>query len=143
MAKLNRVKVLSKSDFKRYPIWVWDDAREYKIPIIGKNPSWQEFEVFFIKAKFKTDKHVFDGYLVGNRTYFAFTLFIGLESVKFNANSDSLNKSSLEKLFEISGFTPFDFFPIEYESSVLLKGWKKLAGKFVLVDKKMKCIQDP
>ncbi len=130
MGKLNRRKVLSKTDFEEHPIWIWDDAKEYKIPKkVDKNLSWVDADVFFIKAKFKTNGHSFDGYLVGNNDYYAFTLFVNSEHIKFNANADSLNKASLKTIFLMLNCKPFDFFPLEYESEVVFRESPKIAGK--------------
>jgi len=140
MEKLSRRKILSKSDFELYPIWVWDETREYKIPITNVKPSWDDFDTFFIKAKFQSNNHLFNGYLVGNKTYYAFTLFIDSEIVKFNANSESLNKISLSKLFHILNCKPFSLFPIEFTSEAAFKEPGRISGTLddftVVSDKK-------
>jgi hypothetical protein len=135
MGKLIKIKILSKADFEKCPIWVWDDTREYKIPITDTEPSWEDFDTFFIKTKFKTNGYQLDGYLVGNNNYFAFTLFVGSENVKFNVNSDSLNEGSLKKLFQALHCKPFNFFPVEYESDVIIKGANKISGVINMLNK--------
>ena len=128
MEKLNQRKTLSKTDFEQCPIWVWDDTREYKVPITRTALSWEDFDTFFVKATFKTNVYCFGGYLVGNKIYFAFTLFVGSENIKFNINSDGLNEGSLRKLFQVMHCKPFNLFPVEYESDVITTEGSRICG---------------
>ncbi|MGB7978991.1 MAG: hypothetical protein WCF19_07540 [Chlamydiales bacterium] len=127
MEKLDKRQILTASDFSACPIWVWDDTREYKIPLITQDDNLENFDVFFIKAEFKTNDHCFDGYLVGNNDFYAFTLFC-CGNVKFNIHAAELNRSSVEEVFRALNCEPFKFFPLEYQSEVVLKDKCKIAG---------------
>ena len=59
---------------------------EYKLPISDIELSRDDYGVFFIKAEFTTDGHHFDGYLIGNKTYYAFGIFVNGEEFILNLN---------------------------------------------------------
>lgn len=79
-------KEFTQEDFEQYPVWAWDDEMEYKLPISDIELSRDDYGVFFIKAEFTTDGHHFDGYLIGNKTYYAFGIFVNGEEFILNLN---------------------------------------------------------
>lgn len=130
MVRLNspHSKDLSANDFKQYPVWTWDDGNEGYLPIADVEPSWDEYGTYFIKATFKTHGYVFDGYLVGNETFFAFGIFINNHETGFNLNMPDFVDKTLDEIFKLLKCKPFQFFPVQYESSVRFKDWGPIAG---------------
>ena len=64
VVRLNNSKrrIFTKADFDTYPVWVWDDKMENKVPITDEKSSQYDFEIFFIKCCLTISGHVFDGY---------------------------------------------------------------------------------
>ena len=100
MAKLNnhKRKEFTKSDFDNFPIWVWDEEMEYKLPLDETEPSRYEYGVFFIKANFTVSNHRLDGYLIGNM------------------------------IFSLLKCDRFELFPLNYNSPVSFKEIKEISG---------------
>lgn len=119
-------KTLSYSDFEFYPVWTWDESKEYRMPIQKKSINLLEYEVYFVKSKFYAGDFEFDGYLVWESVCNAFTLFFQDESFKFNAYSRGLNIQSIEKLFQKLKCR-WQFFPIRFQSEVTFNQ-KKISG---------------
>ncbi len=88
--------------------------------------------MLFIKARFTTNKYVFDGYLVGGADFFSCGLFVKGELIRLNTKYPVFSEGNLKLLFRILGCNPFDFFPLHYESSVQLKGGKLISGNLIL-----------
>lgn len=130
MVKLNdmKKKSLTYEDLQKYPVWTWDDSNEYLVPLSELQPSWYDYENYFIKAQFSTQEYIFNGYLVGIESFYAFGLFIDNTEVGFNANLPKINHDQLKYLFNLLNCKPFEFFPIEYQSPVFFKEGKKIKG---------------
>lgn len=127
MARLNKPwrESLSKKDFDKYPIWVWDDENTGYLPL--SEPSY-EYGTLFIKAHFKTGEYAFEGFLVGIDTFYAFSIFVNGEKFSFNLNLPDLIKIKIEKIFKILKCKPFKFFPIKFKAAVCFEGQKELSG---------------
>jgi hypothetical protein len=132
MARLNnyKQKTFANKDFEQYPIWVWDDEMEYKMPITEQDPCIQDYSGFFIKSSFKNSycDFLLNGYLAGNGNYYAFGLFYEEETIGFNINTPALNKQSLVRLFSLIQCEPFPLFPLHYQSPVRFKGGDPIQG---------------
>jgi hypothetical protein len=130
MARLNRIKkkILTIEDFEKYPVWTWDDEMENVQPLSETELAIEEYGDLFIKARFKTCGYEFDGYLMGGDTFYGFVIFINNKKFMFNENLNSLNKSQLYELFWFLKCKPFRFFPVEYESNVVLNVNRKISG---------------
>ena len=130
MGKLTKFKkkILTLEDFKKYPVWTWDDEMENMEPLSELQPATEEYMDLFIKARFKTCGYEFDGYLMGGNTFYGFAMFINGEKFMFNKQLNDLNQQQLHKLFNSLKCKPFKFFPIEYTSDVILKPDHKISG---------------
>lgn len=97
MTRLNELKrkILTKADFDKYSIWVWDDEMENKVPISDNEPSRYDFGAFFIKCRLIIDNRVFEGYVIGNESYYAVGLFIDHNGFILNVNTPDLLDYSL------------------------------------------------
>jgi hypothetical protein len=127
MARLNSPwrKSLSKEDFDQYPIWVWDDENVGHLPLSKVS---YEYGTLFIKAYFTTGEYMFEGFLVGTDTFYAFGIFINGETFIFNFNLPGLMDSKLKNIFQLLKCQPFNFFPIRYKADVCLKGNQEVSG---------------
>jgi len=85
MVRLNnpKRKELAQEDFEQYPVWVWDDEMEYKLPISDTEPSRYDYGVFFIKTKFKTASYHFDGYFNWEQNILCIGIFVIKEEFYF------------------------------------------------------------
>lgn len=121
-------KILSPEDFEKYPIWTWDEQMVNVQPISELIPSIYDYVDLFIRATFSTNGYKFKGYLMGAESFYGFVIFIESKRFMFNVNLKSLSKESLGKLFDYLNCKPFGFFPIKYESDVILKETGKIRG---------------
>lgn len=130
MARLNthKKKILMLEDFDKYPVWTWDDEMENVQPLSEKQPAVEDYVDLFIKAKFKSNYIAFDGYLMGGDFFYGFVIFLKGKSFIFNINLPEFIKKELPEIFQILDCKPFEFFPIYYESDVVLKGGQKISG---------------
>lgn len=127
MVRLNKPwrQILCKEDFDKYPIWVWDDANEGLLPL--SEPSY-EYGTLFIKSHFFTNKYIFDGYLIGIESFYAFGLFVDSHDFVINLNLPGLAEPDLQNIFEILKCKPFPFFPVRYKADVCIKEGKEMSG---------------
>lgn len=130
MVRLNspRRTELSLDDFKSYPVWTWDDDNEGYLPMSDTELTWGEYGIYFIRATFKTHKYIFDGYLIGCRTFYAIGLFVCGNEIILNKNMPDRVGEHLMEIFKLLKCQPFEFFPINYESSVRFKDGDALKG---------------
>lgn len=127
MVRLNdpRRERLTQKDFDQHPIWVWDDENTGHLPL--SEPSY-EYGTLFIKAHFETGGHIFEGFLVGIDSFYAFCLFVNNERFSFNLNLPDLMTIEIKKLYHVLKCKPFNFFPIHYKADVCLEDQKELSG---------------
>jgi hypothetical protein len=131
MEKLTRHKrnSFAKDDFETYPLWIWDDEMEYKIPLLEKDPAQGQYGTLFLKSKFTiASGRCFDGYLIGINLYYAFGLFVEGEEIVFNKKTPDLNRIDLIKMFCILKSDPFPLFPVYYQSPVRFRGVAPIEG---------------
>ena len=130
MARLDSPKrrMLSQADFEAYPVWVWDDDTEHVVPISEAEPSLDDYNTLFIKARFETDGHSFDGYLIGGPTYYAFALFVAGHKFVMNFNLPDRIEKHLIDIAALLKVAPFKLFPLRYTSEVRFKGGGRIAG---------------
>jgi hypothetical protein len=122
-------KILSQEDFEQYPVWTWDDDNENRLPVDDIEPSWDEYDTYFIKAIFKTQQYVFNGYLVGDKSFYTIHLFINNgNKFGFNRNMPDFVDKTLAAIFQSLNCKPFPFFPVQYESPVRFKDWGPIKG---------------
>jgi hypothetical protein len=112
----------------QYPVWTWDDDNEGLLPISDSEPSTDEYTPLFIKARFDTSGHSFDGYLIGGPSYYAFGLFVGDKSFVMNLNMPDRMQRHLDEICELLDCKPFKLLPIRYTSPVRLKGGHRIEG---------------
>jgi hypothetical protein len=138
MGKLNNLKkkILTIEDFEHYPVWTWDDTNEYQVPIQEDNPSWDDYDNYFIKAKFKTNTYDFDGFLVGAKLFYAFGIFVKGQTFVLNLNMPDRVEVDLKKIFHLLNCQPFPFFPVHYESTVRFRENGIIKGMLILKEKK-------
>jgi hypothetical protein len=135
MARLNKPnrKMLTKADFDQYPVWVWDDEMEGRLPLSESELSPDgEYGPFFIKARFEVNGCWFDGYLVGDESYYAFGLFVGDHKFVMNLNTPDAIEEYLVEICRLMNWEPFELFPLRYESPVRYKGGPLIAGTLTL-----------
>jgi len=123
MTRLNdhKRKSLTIEDLEEYPVWTRDDGRDNFVPILETVPPWDDYDTFFIKARFSTNGKQFNGYLMGGMTFYGFGLFIGDETFIVNFNIPESIEDCLGAICRISGCDSFSLFPLHYESSVRLE----------------------
>jgi len=133
MVRLNSPnrKIFSQKDFEEYPVWTWDDEMEGHLPIADKYPSWDEYGTYFIRSSFQKDNHMFDGYLVGNRSFYAFGLFVSSRLIGFNLNLSNWIKKSEKEILRLLKCESFELFPLHYTSPVQFKDWPEISGVFM------------
>lgn len=144
MVRLNNPhsRDLSKEDFEKYPIWVWDDANEGYLPI-SDGKYTEEYGTLFIKATFQVEQIIFPGYLVGSGDFYAFGLFVNKEEVGFNINfSLSFMEKDMDRMFHLLKCKPFNLFPLIYTSPVCFEDGKQISGKFILEGESLHCLPD-
>jgi hypothetical protein len=135
MARLNKPKRkdFTKADFDQYPVWVWDDEMEGHLPLSENEPSPDgEYGPFFIKARFEVNGCWFDGYLIGDETYYAFGLFVGDHEFVMNLNMPDLIEESVVEICRLMNWGPFELFPLRYESPVRYEGGREISGTLTL-----------
>lgn len=125
-------KILILEDFECYPVWTWDDTNEYQVPILESNPSWYDYDNYFIKAKFSTNSYNFDGFLVGVRNFYAFGIFIKGQTFVLNLNMPERIEMHLNKIFHLLDCQPFSFFPVHYVSPVRFRESGIIKGTLTL-----------
>ena len=132
MVRLNNLKrkKLTPHDFERYPVWTWDDEREFLVPIVEQEPSWDDYDTFFIKAHFRVNHDEFDGYLMGGRTFYGFGLFIDGKEFVVNLNLLEFVKEIEKEISQILKYQTFSLFPLYYDSSVHLERVGQISGIF-------------
>jgi hypothetical protein len=125
-------KRFSLVDFNQFPVWVWDEDGVWHQPITEADPSPDDYGTLFIRSRFFTNDRVFDGYLIGGSRFYAMAIFANGTDFHFNRNLVALSQKSLSQLFSALDCTPFQFFPVRYESPVCFKGGKVITGEFDL-----------
>ena len=131
MVRLNnpRREILTRKDFEQYPVWTWDDKNEGYLPISETEPSPENYWGLFIKARFDTpDGYSFDGFLVGDKTFHAFGLFIHEDDIMFNINLPDLNELALLRLKKLLKINSLKLFPIRYKSIISFKDGSEISG---------------
>ena len=130
MVRLNSPKrvLFSREDFETYPVWTWDDEHEGHLPISENEPSVEDYDILIIKSKFETCGYVFDGYLVGGVSFYAFGVFVADRLFPMNLRLHSLVRQNLKEIFRLLKCEPFEFFPVHYNSPVHLKECKMISG---------------
>ncbi|MBX7066086.1 MAG: hypothetical protein K1X28_02530 [Parachlamydiales bacterium] len=121
-------KSLTRVDFERFPIWTWDEGKDYVQPVNELEPSVDDYYDTFIKARFKVDRHHFDGYLMCADRVFGFAIFVDSTKFMFNEQLSSYNKIQMNNFLEYLDCKLFPFFPIGYETDVKLKGFEENIG---------------
>jgi hypothetical protein len=135
MARLNKPKrkMFTKADFDQYLVWVWDDEMEGHLPLSENELSPDsEYDTFFIKARFEVNGCWFDGYLLGDETYYAFGLFVGDQQFIMNLNAPDMIEEGLVEIRRLMNWEPFELFPFRYESPVRYEGGQVIAGTLTL-----------
>lgn len=130
MVKLNNHKKqdLTLKDLEKFTVWTFDDSNEYIVPVEKPEKALQKHYPLFIKSRFITNGYVFDGYLIGGKSFYGFGIFVNENELVFNLNAAEHAKDVLEKLFELLNCKPFKFFPVHYESDVVIKGIGEISG---------------
>jgi hypothetical protein len=109
MEKADKIHVmdLGRSDFKRFPIWTWDDAMERHQPILGDGDLPGEYGTHFIQAALTLPSgKTLSGYLVGLESFYTFGIFIGENEYPFNLNLPDMAKTSISDISRESGGEP-------------------------------------
>ena len=134
MARLDnpKRKALSRADFEQYPVWVWDDENENHQPISEAEPSPEDYGTLFIKARFEANGHVFDGYLIGGSTFYAFGLFVAGREFVMNLNLPDLMEKNCAEIIALLKCRPFKLFPLRFSSPVRSKGGRVIGGTLTL-----------
>lgn len=130
MARLDRPKRegFSKDDFEQYPVWTWDDEREFHLPLSEAEPAVEDYDTLFIKSRFEAGGHCFDGYLVGGKTFYAFGFFVGDEVFSMNLGLPDLIDENVDEICNVLNCERFEIFPLRYSSPVRLKGGGPVCG---------------
>ena len=130
MTRLNspKRKSLSRADFEAHPIWVWDEDSDVHLPIADQEPSPEEDGPLFIKARFESHGRLFDGYLIGGSTFYAFGLFVEDHEFVMNLNTPDWMDKYLLEICAILQCEPFKLFPLRFESPVRFKGGRVISG---------------
>lgn len=119
MEKLGSIheKDLSKEDFERFPIWVWDDEQEGYHPLVGTGPVPFGFGTLFVRATFRPVSGTsISGYLVGLRSFYAFGLFVDGEHYVVNRNARDLAGPVFELIAQKLGVR--EVMPMRYRCDV-------------------------
>jgi hypothetical protein len=136
MGRLSNMKrkTLSLEDLEKYPIWTWDDEMENLEPITELEPNSRDYHDLFIKSTFKTDNHVFEGYIMGGKNPYGFAILISKKEILFNKNLPEFVSQAINEIYLLMHCNRFDFFPVYYESEVHLKDKKLISGVFYKED---------
>jgi hypothetical protein len=121
---------LSSSDFKEFPVWTWNEEMTALIPIHESNLTEDECCDLFIRAKLKSEGHEFDGYLIGDETFFAFAIFAEEREFVFNLNLPDRIRLGIKELSQATGIQFSSFFPVDYISDVQFKSGRHIVGRF-------------
>lgn len=142
MPRLNKPnrKGLTKKDFEKYQLWVWDDENEGHLPISDSKYT-SKYGTLFIKAFFECENCTFDGYLIGFDVFYAFGLFVNKKEIPFNVNMTSFARKHAREIFAELNCKPFDLFPLKYTSPIDFDDGTPISGKFIL-DKELRCVPD-
>lgn len=118
---------LSKEDFEEYPIWVWDDENEGRLPLSELS---YDYGTLFVKSHFYTGGYTFEGYVVGITSFYAFCIFLHGDFFIFNMNLSIFFQPEIDKIFQILKCPPFPFFPVHFKTDVHLKEGEQISGTF-------------
>jgi hypothetical protein len=133
MVRLNNphVQDITKADFDKYPIWVWDNGNEGFLPISDAKYT-NEYGTLFIKANFESDGYRFDGYLVGDSSFYAFGIFIDDDEIGFNVNLTDFVQKGVDKISKKLKINRLNLFPLRYTSPVCYEDGSPISGLFIL-----------
>ncbi|MES2272907.1 MAG: hypothetical protein V4487_01800 [Chlamydiota bacterium] len=123
-----RRTIFSQKDFEEYPIWTWDDEHEGYLPISEIEPATNDYDILIIKSQFRTNNYTFDGFLIGGRNFHAFGIFVKGKLFCMNLMLHSLIENATKEIFYLLECEPFNFFSVDYYSSIRLKGKKEISG---------------
>ena len=124
------IKELSVECFNQYPIWTWDDSTEFHIPLKGKREITDEHGTLFLKCEFKAPNGVvFEGYLVGIDSFYAFGLFLKGAEIVFNLNLKEFVGKGVCEVRDLLSDSNFELFPLIYNSQIKNLDGSCIAGE--------------
>ena len=123
-------KEITQRDFEMFPVWAWGEDMESYVPFKEIDSPDEYSGALFIRAKLLAGGHEFDGYLVGNETFYAFGIFAAGQEFVFNIYLPDFYRGEIHALGEKSGVAFSEFFPVAYSSDVRLCEGRAIAGEF-------------
>jgi hypothetical protein len=132
---------LTEQDLQQHSIWIEHEDDDLTYPVYSLNdlPENMQINKLRIRATFTTrDGIALKGYIVGLKNIFCIVIFWNGEVLYLNKNLfndciDAINKIS--KLLN-QNLEPEDYFPIRYETTIDIEGFKNVGGEFDIFKKR-------
>ncbi|MCP4600752.1 MAG: hypothetical protein GY847_09505 [Proteobacteria bacterium] len=126
-----KIRDLTRKHFEQCPVWTWDEAQEFQVPVMTEGSLPSDKGTLFIKARLRSSSdHEFSGYIGGLVSIYCIGIFIGSEEFCFNRNLPEMAKVELAGIFDALGVEPFPVFPLVYTTDFHFENRQNVEGIF-------------